>query len=129
LGGQMKLNVEAAWAAIAALAEATQLGTIKTAAGIINIANVKIDQAIRRVSIARGYDPRAFTLVAFGGAGPLHACEVAERLHIPRVLVPRYPGAMCAFGLLTADVVLDYSRSVLGSGLDMADLQAQIDMF
>jgi len=136
LGGQMKLNVEAAWAAIASLAEATQLvaettqlGTIKTAAGIINIANVKIDQAIRRVSIARGYDPRAFTLVAFGGAGPLHACEVAERLHIPRVLVPRYPGAMCAFGLLTADVVLDYSRSVLGSDLHVAGLQAQLDTF
>src|SRR5258708_6905103 len=129
LGGQMKLNVEAARAAIAALGEATQLGTIKTAAGIINIANVKIDQAIRRGSIARGYDPRLFTLVAFGGAGPLHACEVAERLQIPRVLVPRYPGAMCAFGLLTADIVLDYSRSVVGSGLDVAGLQAQVDMF
>src|SRR5207244_2897338 len=72
-------------------------------------------------------DPRTFTLVAFGGAGPLHGCEVAERLGIPRVLVPRYPGAMCALGLLMADVVIDYSRSVLGAEVSEAVLQAHLD--
>lgn len=65
--------------------------------------------------MARGYDPREFTLVAFGGAGALHACAVADRLEIPRVMIPRYPGVLCAFGLLVADVALDYSRSVLGA--------------
>ena len=58
-------------------------------------------------------DPRDFTLVAFGGAGPLHACEAAERLDIPRVLVPEAPGVLCALGLLIADVAVDYSRSVM----------------
>jgi len=86
---------------------------------------VNIDRAVRRVSVARGYDPRRFTLLAFGGAGPLHACEVAERLDIPRVLIPRYPGVLCAFGLLVADVALDYSRSVLGLYTDETSAQLE----
>lgn len=114
LGGSMTLHLTEAQAAITTLAADMGLSTDETAAGIINIANVNIDRALRRVSVARGYDPRGFTLVAFGGAGPLHACEVAARLQIPRVLIPRYPGVLCAFGLLVADVALDYSRSVLG---------------
>ncbi len=113
LGGGMALDVDAARAAVGDLARQMNLTTEAAAAGVIQVANVNIDRALRRVSVARGYDPRDFTLVAFGGAGPLHACEVAERLEIPRVLVPRYPGVLCAFGLLAADVVLDYSRSVL----------------
>jgi N-methylhydantoinase A len=113
LGGQMSLDVEAARAAISQLAEQMHLSTDAAAKGIIDIANANIDRAVRRVSVARGYDPRDFTMVAFGGAGALHACEVAERLDIPRVLVPRYPGVMCALGLLVADVALDYSRSIL----------------
>ena len=86
-----------------------------TAQGILDVANVNIDRALRRVSVARGYDPREFTLVTFGGAGALHACAIADRLEIPRVLIPRYPGVLCAYGLLVADVALDYSRSVLGA--------------
>ena len=65
------------------------------------------------VSIERGYDPREFALVAFGGAGGLHACELAEALSIPRVIVPALPGALSAFGILVSDVVKDYSRTVL----------------
>jgi N-methylhydantoinase A len=95
------------------LADQMHLSLDAAAHGIIDVANVNIDRALRRVSIARGHDPRQFTLVAFGGAGPLHACAVAERLEIPRVLVPRYPGVLCAFGLLVADVVVDYSRPVM----------------
>ncbi len=114
LGGGMRLEVEAARSAIQQLADEMHLSAAAAAQGILHIANVNIDRAVRRVSVARGYDPRHFTLFAFGGAGPLHACEVAERLEIPRVLVPRYPGVLCAFGLLVADVALDYSRSVLG---------------
>lgn len=114
LGGTMRLDAEAACAAIRALAGRMGLDTQAAARGIIDIANASIERALRRVSVARGHDPRNFTLVAFGGAGPLHACEVAERLEIPRVLVPRHPGVLCAFGLLVADVALDSSRSVLG---------------
>ncbi|MEO8607284.1 MAG: hydantoinase/oxoprolinase family protein [Chloroflexota bacterium] len=113
LGGQMALDIEPARAAITQLANQMNLSVEAAAKGIIDVANVNIDRALRRVSVARGYDPRDFTLVAFGGAGPLHACEVAERLDIPRVLVPRYPGVMCALGLLVADVALDYSQSIL----------------
>ena len=72
-----------------------------------------MEKAIRVVSIERGYDPREFVLVAFGGAGGLHACELAAALSIPRVLVPARPGALSAFGILVSDVVKDYSRTVL----------------
>ena len=83
------------------------------AAGIIRVVNATMEKAIRVVSIERGYDPREFTLVAFGGAGGLHACELAEALSIPRVIVPALPGALSAFGILVSDVVKDYSRTVL----------------
>lgn len=113
LGGNMSLDLEAGETALRSLAEKLDLSLPDLAFGILDIANVNIDRALRRVSVARGYDPRHFTMVAFGGAGALHACDVANRLQIPRVLVPRYPGVLCAFGLLVADVVLDYAQSVL----------------
>ena len=72
-----------------------------------------MERAVRRISVERGYDPADFTLVAFGGAGPLHACELAERLAIPRVLAPRAPGVLSALGMLVADLVHDYSVTVL----------------
>jgi N-methylhydantoinase A len=83
------------------------------AEGVVRVANATMEKAIRVVSIERGYDPREFTLVAFGGAGGLHACELAEALGIPRVVVPALPGALSAFGILVSDVVKDYSRTVL----------------
>jgi N-methylhydantoinase A len=83
------------------------------AAGIIRVVNATMEKAIRVVSIERGYDPREFALVAFGGAGGLHACELAEALGIPRVIIPALPGALSAFGILVSDVVKDYSRTVL----------------
>ncbi|HVO41378.1 MAG TPA: hydantoinase/oxoprolinase family protein, partial [Aggregatilineales bacterium] len=113
LGGAMRLDIDAARRALAPLANRMGMSLEAAAHGIIQIANVNISGAVRRVSVARGHDPRDFTLVAFGGAGPLHACEVAEGMSIPRVLVPRYPGVLCAFGLLMADIVRDYSRSAL----------------
>jgi N-methylhydantoinase A len=127
LGGRMSLDVDAARIEIEQLAGQMSLSVEAAAQGIINVANVNIDRALRRVSVARGYDPRDFTLVAFGGAGPLHACEVAERLEIPRVFVPRYPGVLCALGLLAADVALDYSRSVLG--VVKEDTQEQLQVY
>ena len=83
------------------------------AEGVIRVVNANIEKAIRLVSIEKGHDPRHFTLVAFGGAGALHACELAEGLQIPRVLVPYLPGALSALGILLSDVVRDYSRTVL----------------
>jgi N-methylhydantoinase A len=83
------------------------------AEGVIRVVNSNMEKAIRLVSIEKGYDPRHFTLVAFGGAGALHAGDLAEGLEIPRVLVPYLPGALSALGILLSDVVRDYSRTVL----------------
>ena len=83
------------------------------AAGVVRVVNAAMEKAIRVVSIERGYDPREFVLVAFGGAGGLHACELAAALGIPRVIVPALPGALSAFGILVSDVVKDHSRTVL----------------
>ena len=83
------------------------------AAGVIRVVNATMEKAIRVVSIERGYDPRHFALVAFGGAGGLHACELAQALSIPRVIVPALPGALSAFGILVSDVIKDYSRTIL----------------
>ena len=83
------------------------------ARGIIALAEAAMEKAIRVISVERGHDPREFTLVAFGGAGPLHACALAKGLRVPRVLVPRMPGALSALGILLADRVRDYSRTVM----------------
>ncbi len=83
------------------------------AAGILRLAEAHMEKALRRISVERGYDPREFTLVSFGGAGPLHACALAEGLEMPRVLVPLLPGALSALGILMSDMVKDYSRTVM----------------
>jgi len=83
------------------------------AAGIVRVVNATMEKAIRVVSIERGRDPRDFALVAFGGAGGLHACALAESLSIPHLIVPALPGALSALGILVSDVVKDYSRTVL----------------
>ena len=85
----------------------------KFAAGVIRVVNATMEKAIRVVSIERGRDPRDFALLAFGGAGALHACALAESLSIPHVIVPAMPGALSALGILFSDVVKDYSRTVL----------------
>lgn len=113
LGGRMALDLDSARTALAALGEQIGRDALDAAQGVLEIANASIERSVRRVSVARGHDPRGFTLVAFGGAGGLHACAIADRLQIPRVLIPRYPGVLCAFGLLVADVTLDLSRSLL----------------
>ena len=130
LGGQMSLDLDSARAVVGQLAGQMGVSIEAAAQGVIDVANVNIDRAVRRVSIARGYDPRDFTLVAFGGAGALHACAVAERLQIPRVLIPRYPGVLCALGLLVADVQREYSRTVLQryDADTMARLAAHFDI-
>ena len=83
------------------------------AVGIVRVANASMEKAIRVISVERGHDPRDFTLVAFGGAGGLHACALAAALRFPRVLVPQNPGALSALGILFSDTVKDYSRTVM----------------
>ena len=83
------------------------------AAGIVQLAEAEMEKAIRLISVERGHNPRDFTLIAFGGAGPLHACSLARALGIPRVLVPAMPGALSALGILMSDVVRDYSQTVM----------------
>ena len=115
LGGEFRLDVERARRLVREWLQlhGSRLTLEQFAAGVIRVVNATMEKAIRVVSIERGYDPRDFTLVAFGGAGGLHACELAEALGIPRVIVPALPGALSAFGILVSDVVKDYSRSVL----------------
>ena len=83
------------------------------AAGILQVVETSMEKAIRVISVERGYDPRDFTLVAFGGGGPLHACSLAHALRVPRVLVPALPGALSAVGILLADTMREYSRTVM----------------
>jgi N-methylhydantoinase A len=113
LGGGMALQLDAAREAVGRIA--TRLGsTVEEAAlGMVRIANANMEAAIRVISVERGHDPRLFTLVAFGGAGPLHACELASALRIPRVLVPSTPGVLSALGMLAADILKDYVRTVM----------------
>jgi N-methylhydantoinase A len=83
------------------------------AAGIVRVIETSMAKAIRVISVERGYDPRDFTLVAFGGGGPVHACSLAHTLRVPRVLVPTQPGALSAVGILLADTMREYSRTVM----------------
>src|SRR5579872_1374357 len=93
--------------------QASPVSLEKFAAGVIRVINATMEKPIRVVSIERGRDPRHFALVAFGGAGGLHACALAEALSIPHVIIPAFPGALSALGILASDVVKDYSRTVL----------------
>lgn len=114
LGGRMKLDQAAAQRAIETqLAQAMNCDIETAAAGVVRIVNARITDAIRVEAAKRGIDLANHTLVPFGGAGPLHAAQVAEELDIPRVLVPRNPGAFSALGLLCSDVRHDYMRSEL----------------
>lgn len=107
LGGRMTLSAVAAQRAFRHLARPFGGDLERAAANVVRVANANMERALRVVSVERGHDPRRFTLVAFGGAGPLHACELAEALGIPRVLVPPFPGVLSAFGMAAAPVTHD----------------------
>ena len=119
LGGRMTLDQERSQALMTDLAGGVGASSTDTALGIIRVVNSNMERAIRAISLERGYDPREFTLVPFGGAGPMHACELAAELGIPRVLVPGHPGILSALGVAIADVVKDYSRTVMLRGEDL----------
>jgi N-methylhydantoinase A/oxoprolinase/acetone carboxylase beta subunit len=111
LGGAMTLDADAAAAAVGRLADQLGLDLLATAEGIVTIVNSNMANAIRSRTVQRGLDPRDFSLVAFGGGGPLQAAEVAAMLAIPEVIVPPHPGITSAIGLLTTDLKYDALRT------------------
>jgi N-methylhydantoinase A len=113
LGGRMPLSVDAARRAMRPIARAYGGDVARAAEAVVRVANVNMERALRAVSVERGHDPRRVTLVAFGGAGPLHACELAAALGIARVLVPANAGVLSAFGMAAAPVTRDYARALL----------------
>src|SRR5918994_1198622 len=129
LGGRMRLDRGAAVAAVERLAGELGLELLETAEGILTIATSNMARAIRSRTIEKGHDPREFALVAFGGAGPLHAAELADTLDIPEVLVPPHPGITSAGGLLTSDLKYDQMRTVfqLQGSVDADRLNRELD--
>lgn len=107
LGGRLKLHRDLAEAALGELGKEAGMSPVEVAHAMVDIANQNMADAVRLISVQRGYDPGRFALVAFGGAGPLHAGSLAENIGIPRVVVPLYPGMASAFGMLMADLRVD----------------------
>ncbi len=128
LGGRMAVRQDLARQAIGRLAEMLGLGVMETAQGIISVVTANMARAIRVISVQRGHDPRDYTLVAFGGAGPLHAARLARELEIRRILVPRNPGILCALGLLLTDLRADFATTRL-MRLDAAAVPSVEDAF
>lgn len=126
LGGGMSIDPGRAGAAVDRVAKRLKLDRVATAAGILRVANANMERAIRVVSVERGHDPRDFALLAFGGCGGLHACEIAEELGIGAVIVPELAGALSALGMLAADAVRDYAAGALGSS-DLEPLFANLE--
>ena len=131
LGGEIPIDVKAARAAIEArIARPLRLALEDAAAGIVEVVDNTMARAVRAVSVGRGHDPRAFSLVAFGGAGPLHACRLAELLDIPTVIVPPHPGVLSTWGLLDTDIRTTFVRTAgtaargLAAGGDVAAAEA-----
>jgi N-methylhydantoinase A len=135
LGGEFRLDIERTRRVTSEWLEkhcsqkqGSRLSLEQFSAGVVRVVNSNMERALRVVSIERGYDPRDFVLVAFGGAGGLHACELAEALAIPTVMIPARPGALSAFGILVSDVVKDYSRTLLwrlADSLSLVKLQKE----
>jgi N-methylhydantoinase A len=118
LAGDVALDAGAAEDAMASLASSLGLGQIETAEGIVRIANQEMVRALRVVTVERGIDPRRFALLPFGGAGPMHAAEIAAELEIDRILCPRAGGVLSALGLCASDRRQDTARTVMLSGED-----------
>ena len=130
LGGEITLDTAAAERAVGALAARLGLDPMTAADGIVRIAVTRMTGAIKEISVMRGIDPRDFTLLAFGGAGPLHAAAIAEELGMARVIVPPLPGAFSAYGLLVAERRRDASRTrvmTIEEGVALDDVRAIVE--
>jgi N-methylhydantoinase A/oxoprolinase/acetone carboxylase beta subunit len=128
LGGRMPIDRARAEEVANGMAASLRLTVPELAEGIVRIANANMERAIRVVSVERGHDPRRFALLAFGGAGGMHACEIARQLEIGTVIVPRHAGVLSALGMLMADVRRDYSAAVLESSdrISMGELKRRV---
>ncbi len=129
LGGALRIDLAAAERAIAdAVGSPLGLSVAEAAARIVEVVNANMAQALRIVSVERGHDPQEFSLIAFGGAGPVHAAALAEELQIPEVIVPPAPGAFSALGLVASDLRRDYSRTLYANlaDVDPARVEAAI---
>jgi N-methylhydantoinase A len=113
LGGNMALDIRRIQEPMEAMARQMGLDAQELAEGILAVANANMERAIRVISVERGFDPREFTLLSFGGAGGLHAAYLARLLNMPRVLIPKNPGILSAVGMVMADVIKDYSQTVM----------------
>ena len=128
LGGEMPLDTDRAQQVLARLGADLGLDPLKAALGVVQVANAHMERALRVISVERGHDPRRFSLLSFGGAGSLHASELARGLGIPRVLVPPLASTLSAFGMLAAEVVKDYIQTVMLPGdTSVADLAARLE--
>lgn len=130
LGGRMYVDIELAKNAVKTkICDKSNLDMKRAANGIITVVNSNMVRAIRSVSVEKGYDVREFSLMAFGGAGPLHACEVAKELGMKEVLIPPHPGTLCSLGLLLADTKFDLSRTKImnGEAGNLDDINEQFD--
>ena len=130
LGGKMRLDPERVGAVMAAFARQVGMDPLRLAEGVVTVANATMEKAIRVISVERGHDPREFCLVSFGGAGGLHACALAQSLSMPRVLIPPHAGLLSAYGMLVADVVKDYAKTLLRSTVSTSfeELQAVVSL-
>jgi N-methylhydantoinase A len=127
LGGQMPLVPERALTIMAKLGTQIGLDAIQTARGVVDIINAHMERALRLVSVERGHDPREVVLVSFGGAGGLHACNLAKKLGIERVIIPPLASTLSAYGMLVADVIKDYSKTVMLPGnVPVESIRAEI---
>lgn len=113
LGGEMPLYPELAREAIVQLAQALNMDPLEAALGVIAVANANMERALRLISVERGHDPRRFSLLSFGGAGGLHAADLARRMGIPQVIIPPLASTLSAFGMLAADTLRDFSQTVM----------------
>jgi N-methylhydantoinase A len=125
LGGKMRLYPERSAAAIEKLARAMKADVARAARGVIRVVNANMERAIRVITVERGFDPRDFALLAFGGAGPMHAAELALELGIKHIVLPRNPGLLCAWGALGAPLGREYSLTVRESEPELRRLQAR----
>ncbi len=113
LGGNMKLHTDRLGAYFEKMSKKIGLTDMELAEGVLSVANTAMEKAIRVISVERGFDPAAFALFSFGGAGSMHAAFLARLLNIPRVLVPKNPGILSAMGMVMADIIKDYSLTVM----------------
>lgn len=125
----MPLDLDAAQTAVSTLAQQLRMDPVELASGICDVGNAKMAQAIRTLTVEHGREPGQFALLAFGGAGPMHAAFIAQEIGITEVIVPRFPGAFSAWGMLEADVRRDFAMQFFANGaeLDTRALRTALD--